>query len=137
MKQFSSLQKLEELLKRPFFTSKEAKERGVSSALLCYYVATGRIKRLCRGRYQSASYQGVSANLQWQDLIDAVHAIPGAVVCLISALAIYNLTEEIPRQHWIGVPHGTTIKRERNIKIVRFRDITLGRTSMDLIQASS
>jgi predicted transcriptional regulator of viral defense system len=132
MKRSISFQKLGELLKEPFFTSKEAKKCGVSSALLCYYVVTGRIKRLSRGRYQSVSYQEVVANFQWQDLIDAVHAIPGGVVCLISALAVYDLTEEIPRQHWIGVSHGTSIKREKNIKIVRFRNIELGRTFIDL-----
>ena len=54
------------------------------------------------------------------------------MVCLISALALYDLTDEIPRQHWIAVRHGTSIKRGREIKVVRFRDMELGKTTIDL-----
>ena len=68
----------------------------------------------------------------WEDLIQAVYSIPGSVVCLISALAIYELTEEIPRQHWIGIRHGTSVKSNALIKIVRFRNFDLGKTEIEL-----
>ena len=56
----------------------------------------------------------------------------GGVVCLISALAIYDLTEEIPRKHWIAIPHGTSVKASRKQKIVRYRNMELGKTEMNL-----
>jgi predicted transcriptional regulator of viral defense system len=50
----------------------------------------------------------------------------------VSALAIYDLTEEIPRQHWIAIGHGTSARGGRQIKIVRFRNLKLGKTEIDL-----
>lgn len=51
---------------------------------------------------------------------------------MISALAVYDLTEEIPRQHWIGIRHGTSARSSRQIKIVRFRDLDLGKIEIKL-----
>lgn len=58
--------------------------------------------------------------------------MPGGVICLISALAIFEITDEIPRQHWIAVSHGTSIDRGPNVKIMRFRNMDLGKTKIDL-----
>lgn len=120
------------LLARPSFTAAEAKELGVSAAHLGYYVKKGQIRRLGRGIYQGADYQGPPENFRWEDLIEAVNSVPGGVICLISALAVYDITDEIPRQHWVAVPHGTSIDRGPNVKIVRFRDMALGKTTVDL-----
>jgi predicted transcriptional regulator of viral defense system len=121
-----------QLLMRPSFTAAEAKELGVFPAHLAYYVRMGRIKRLGRGIYQGADYTASPENFRWEDLIDAVNSVPGGVICLISALAIYEITDEIPRQHWIAVPHSTSIDRGLDVKIVRFRDVSLGKTTVDL-----
>lgn len=131
MKARVCLQLLLPLLKKPSFTSKEARLLGVSSAALSYYVKTGNLKRIRRGIYQSTDYQN-SKSFLWTDLIEAVRSINNGVVCLISALAIYDLTEEIPRQHWIGIRHGTSTRSDRQIKIVRFRDHNLGKTEIEL-----
>ncbi len=71
-------------------------------------------------------------NFRWEDLIEAVNSLPGGVICLISALAVYEITEEIPRQDWIAVTHKTSIERGETFKIVRFRNMELGKTSIDL-----
>lgn len=131
MKPRTSLDTLSPLLNKPFFSSKEAKALGVHPALLSYYVKTGHLKRVCRGVYQSSGYQNPLA-FQWEDLIEAVYSVKGGVVCLISALAIYDLTEEIPRQHWIAVQHGRSIKKHRNLKIMQFRNMELGKTEIKL-----
>ncbi|MBS4168486.1 type IV toxin-antitoxin system AbiEi family antitoxin domain-containing protein [Parachlamydia sp. AcF125] len=128
MKKSSCLTALQPLLSKPSFTAQEAKKYGVSSARLAYYIKKGEVKRLRRGIYQGADYQGNLENFQWEDLIEAVNSIPGGVICLISALAIYHLTEEIPRQHWIAVSHSTSIKRGEDVKIVRLRNLELGKT---------
>lgn len=119
------------LLNQPSFTSKEAKRLGVEASVLSYYVKTGQLKRIRHGVYQASNYQNPEA-FRWIDLIEVVHSINGGVVCLISALAVYELTEEIPRQHWIGIRHGTSARSSRQIKIVRFRDLDLGKIEIEL-----
>ncbi|MEX0962224.1 MAG: type IV toxin-antitoxin system AbiEi family antitoxin domain-containing protein [Simkaniaceae bacterium] len=132
MKKSKALKAIHQLLTRPSFTAVEAKKLGVSSALLGYYVKTGQIQRLGRGIYQGIDYRSTPKNFRWEDLIDAVNSVPGGVICLISALAIYEITEEIPRQYWIAVSHSTSISRGTSVKIVRFRNMNLGRTTIDL-----
>lgn len=122
---------LSPLLKKGFFTSKEARALGVSSSVLSHYVKTGKLKRMSRGLYQGTDYENPSFT-PWDDLSEAVHSISGGVVCLISALAIYDLTEELPRQHWIGIRHGTSARSTRQIKIVRFRNLELGKTEIEI-----
>ena len=122
---------LASLLGKPYFTAREARELGVHPAILSYYVKTGRIKRVSRGIYQGNQYQNPSA-FRFEDLIEAVYSVKGGVVCLISALAVYELTEEIPRQHWIAIRHDTSVKTKRGVKILRYRNITLGKTEITL-----
>ncbi len=131
MRSTAALVTLAPLLKKPYFTSKEARAMGIHPAVLSHYVKTGRLKRIQRGVYQPAGYQNSSA-FRWEDLVEAVYSITGGVVCLISALAIYDLTEEIPRQHWIAVRHGTSVKRDRKLKITRYRNMDLGKTEIEL-----
>jgi predicted transcriptional regulator of viral defense system len=119
------------LLKKPSFTSKEARALGVPSAALAHYAKTGKLQRIARGLYRGAGYKNPSP-ARWSDLAEAVHSIPGGVVCLISALALYDLTEELPRQHWIGIRHGTTARSTRQIKTVRFRNLELGKTEIEI-----
>lgn len=132
MKEPSTLRAIHQLLTRPSFNAAEAKELGVSAAHLGYYVKKGRIRRLGRGIYQGADYTACPENFRWEDLIDAVNSVPGGVICLISALAVYEITDEIPRQHWIAVSHSTSIDRGADVKIMRFRNMDLGKAKIDL-----
>ncbi|SCA63041.1 Uncharacterized protein SCG7109_AH_00190 [Chlamydiales bacterium SCGC AG-110-M15] len=131
MKTSHILKILAPLLKRPYFTSKEARGLGIPSSALGYYVKTGRLKRISRGVYQSTDFNG-SISIRWEDLIEAVYSISGGIICLISALAIYELTEEMPRLHWIAISNTTSAKESSSIKIMRFRDVRLGKTEVDL-----
>ena len=70
----------------------------------------------------------VDADFQWEDLIVIVKSIPQGIVCLISALALYELTDEMPREHWIAVPHSTTAPKRDHTRIVRMRDMETGKT---------
>lgn len=128
----TSFNVIHQLLTHPSFTADEAKKLGVSSAHIAYYIRRGRIKRLSRGIYQGADYQGLPENFLWEDLIEAVNSVPGGIICLISALAIHAITDEIPREHWIAIPHSTSICRGEEIRIVRLRNMLLGRTEIDL-----
>ena len=66
------------------------------------------------------------------DLAEAAYLIPDSAICLLSALAIYGLTEEIPRQHWIAIRHGTSAIRNHQIKIIRLRNMELGKIRIQL-----
>ena len=119
-------------MQNPHSRRAEVKQFGVSAAHLGYYIKKGLIRRLGRGIYQSTDYEGPPENFRWEDLIEAVNSVPSGVICLISALAIYGLTEEIPREHWIAVPHTTSIYRGDKVRIVRFRNMELGKIEIDL-----
>ena len=76
MKKKTSLDIIRSLLKQPSFTADEIKQFGVSAAHLDYYIKKGLIRRLGRGIYQSADYQGSPENFRWEDLIEAVNSVP-------------------------------------------------------------
>ena len=122
---------LNKLLKRPSFTSKEAKALGIKANSLAYYAKTGAIERISHGVYRNPKVES-SAPFEWQDLLETANSIPDGTICLISALSYYGLTQEIQRQYWIAVPHeGGLIKRPKT-KIIRTRNFKLGRVPLKL-----
>ncbi|HAU1477169.1 hypothetical protein SFB61_15610 [Legionella pneumophila] len=131
MKTHTKLANIESLLEKPVFTSKEANELGVSPSLLCYYMQKDLIQRVNKGLYQAVSVKK-EFDFKWEDLIFTVKSISQGVICLVSALAIYELTDEMPRKHWIAVPHSTTKPIRTNTIIKRMRDVSTGLTSWDV-----
>lgn len=129
MKPRAALDKLTGLLELPRFTSSDARKRGVSPSTLAHYVKTGELARTARGIYRGKSAPTVD-DFRWEDLLEAVQKTTDGVVCLVSALSLYGLTEEISRQHWVAVGHGTRHRGGGLTKVVRMRDITLGKTSI-------
>lgn len=125
------MKKLKGLLNKPVFRAADARKVGVHPALLSYYVKKGLIERLDRGVYRGISSQ-VDVEFQWEDLVLTVKSVPEGIVCLISALALYELTDEIPRVHWIAVPHTKTTPKRKGAKFVRMRNTNLGDTKMKL-----
>ncbi|MBL7542801.1 MAG: type IV toxin-antitoxin system AbiEi family antitoxin domain-containing protein [Bdellovibrionaceae bacterium] len=122
---------LNRLLKRPSFTTKEAKELGLSPSLLAYYAKIGTIERVAYGTYRNPKVES-SAPFEWHDLLEIANSIPQGTVCLISALSYYGLTQEIQRQYWIAVPNDSKGMRRPKTKIVRMRNVELGRTTIKL-----
>lgn len=84
MRAAAALLILAPLLKKPYFTSKEAKDMGVHPAVLSHYVKTGHLKRVRRGVYQRAGYQNPSA-FRWEDLVESVCSVKGGL-CVLSLL---------------------------------------------------
>ncbi|WP_242602418.1 type IV toxin-antitoxin system AbiEi family antitoxin domain-containing protein [Legionella rowbothamii] len=118
---------LKDLFARPVFYAAEAREAGIHPSRLSYYVKTNRIERISHGVYRGVE-SSMDADFKCEDLIIIAKSIPQGVVCLVSALALYELTEEMPREHWIAVPHFTTAPRRDHTRIVRMRDIETGKT---------
>ncbi len=108
------------------FTTDEAKKHGLSPRMLSYYVSKGQIERLSRGVYRFSDYMIKDANLQWEELSVAAQRIPGAVICLISALNYYGLTVERMKEHWIAVPHSHPHVHFPMTRIIRMRNMSLG-----------
>lgn len=128
MKQ-SSLEKLKPLLRAASFTSKDAHARGVSSALLAYYVKLHAVHRIGHGIYRGVDASACD-DFRYEDLVEATQKVSGGVICLVSALALYDLTEEMTRQHWIAIKNSTRHRATPDIKIVRMRNLELGVTTI-------
>ena len=119
---------LKDLFARPVFYAAEAREAGIHPSRLSYYVKTNRIERIGHGVYRGVE-SSVDADFQWEDLIIIAKSIQQGVVCLTSALALYELTDEMPREHWIAVSHSTTAPKRGSTRIVRMRDMNTGKTT--------
>jgi predicted transcriptional regulator of viral defense system len=122
---------LKSLLKKPSFTGKEAIKYGITPQLLSYYIKKNIIRRIARGVYQSLHAKNL-APFEWQDLLDIAQSIPNGVICLISALIYYDLTQDVQRQFWIAIPHSSKAPKRPKTKIVRMRNITTGRKALIL-----
>jgi len=131
MKPKNALKKIETLLSAVNFTTKEAKQCGVTVETLAYYVKAGEIERLGRGLYRGIHAPSMQS-FRWEDLVTAVRSVENGVICLTSALALYELTDEIPRQYWIAISHGTSHHASPMVKIIRMRNLTLGKTVIDI-----
>lgn len=127
-----ALVKIRKLLTQPSFTAAEARALGVSSSLLAHYVKKGEIKKLSRGVYCGEESKRTEVPFEWEDLITTALSIPNGRICLISALALYELTDEIPRQFWIAIPNEQFAPRRPKTKIIRMRDFKTGGTHLKL-----
>lgn len=118
--------KLGKLEQKPFFTTQEATKQGISPRMLAYYAETGVIERIVRGVYCSKNYESTNEDLQWEDLAIAASNIKGGVVCLISALVYYELTDEMMKEFWIAVDNDNSKAKFPMAKIIRMRNMDLG-----------
>jgi len=131
MKSVKGFNKLETLVTSPLFSSSDAKKQGVSSSLLNYYARKGLIDRVQRGIYRGKK-SSLDVDFKYEDLILSAKSIPDGIVCLVSALSVYDLTDEIPREHWIAIPHQDKAPKRNGVKVVRMRNISIGQTEMKI-----
>ncbi len=122
---------LQGLSKNLVFSSAEGRKAGIPSRMLGYFCSKGHIERIGRGIYKIKDVN-FGRDFQWEDLALTTLSIPNGVICLISALSYYGLTDEIMREFWIAVPHSTTSPIRDNVHIVRMRNMTLGKTTISL-----
>jgi predicted transcriptional regulator of viral defense system len=125
------LKQLDPLLKAPSFTSREAASLGVNTSVLAHYIKRGDLERMGRGVYRFVGAPSIE-NFRFEDLVSAVQTVKDGVICLTSALALYGLTEEIPRQHWIAIRNNTRHRAPSIIKVVRMRNLDLGKSKIKM-----
>ncbi|MBU0502626.1 MAG: transcriptional regulator [Candidatus Margulisbacteria bacterium] len=80
----------------------EIRGAGIDKAVLQASVKSGQVTRIDRGLYQLT--QGVS--LSNPDLVSASIKVPKGVICLLSALAFHEATNEIPSYVHVAIARG-------------------------------
>ncbi len=115
----------------PIFTAAEARAAGIPSRMLSYFCKKGLIERVARGVYRG-SHATIKIDFQWEDLALAAMSIPNGVICLISALCYYGLTDQIMREFWIAIPHALKSPQRFKTRIIRMRNIELGQTEIQI-----
>ena len=131
IKQKKSVIPIQKLLKKTLVSSKDFRENGHPPGLLRYYEKKGLLKRVGRGLYLNIQ-NPPHIDFKWEDLVFAVLSIPNGVITGISALDIYDLTDEIPREHWIAVPHGTSISSRPIVRVIHTRNHDTGLSSIKI-----
>lgn len=125
MRQLKYIKKLDPFLHMPFFTAADAEKHEVPRHALAYLVKRGILERIYPGTFRFAQYEP-EVEFQWENLALVAASIPDGVICLISALFYYNLTDQIMREIWIAVPHESHPPKRPNTRIVRMRNVELG-----------
>lgn len=87
----------------PVFRSKDAVAAGVSWRDLYALRDQGAILELSRGLYQRADAAGISH----VDFVAVCGRAPHGMICLNSALAYWDLSDEIPAEADLAVPSGS------------------------------
>lgn len=119
------------LSKKGIFSSAEGREAGIPPRMLAYFYQKGQIEKVHRGMYKIKDID-FDSSFEWEDLAITALSIPNGVICLISALCYYGLTDEIMREYWIAIPHATTSPSRENARIVRMRNISFGKTTVKI-----
>jgi predicted transcriptional regulator of viral defense system len=99
------------------FTFKEACNKGLTQYAIQKLLASGVIQKLERGLYSSVD-EDLSDEEDYRRAVKRVGK--PAVVCLLSALSYYELTDTIPRQVWLMVPKEKRVK-SKSVKLYRAR----------------
>ncbi|HSX26278.1 MAG TPA: type IV toxin-antitoxin system AbiEi family antitoxin domain-containing protein [Chlamydiales bacterium] len=119
------------LLKEPIFKASDARSRGIPSRMLAYFCQKGLIERIGRGLYRVAEASS-GVNLDFEELVLTASSIPKGVICLISALCYYDLTDQIMREYWIAIPNTDKSPKRPHTRIVRMRNMSLGLTTVKM-----
>lgn len=85
------------------FTSAEAHRAGVHARELYRWRVSGETLELSRGVFRRAD----AVTPTYPDFLAVAHRAPLAIVCLISAASVWDLTDELPVAVSIAVARGT------------------------------
>lgn len=90
-----------------FIRTAQALKAGIHSRTLYQLRDSGSLEQISRGVYRLAERDPVSD----PDLFTVAARIPQGVICLVSALAIHQITTQIPRAVEIALPRGAESPR--------------------------
>ena len=100
--------------------SSELVRYGITPSTLSRAVSKGLVERVSRGLYQLPD-SDIDASVSF---VEVVKRIPKATICLMSALAYYEVTDQLPRKVWIAIgPKDRTSRMAYPpLRFVRFRE---------------
>ncbi len=100
-------------LQAGYFTTAQARQVGFSPRLLTYYVAQQRFQRIRNGVYRLVDFPASP----YEDLFVAwLAAGPNAVISHESALALYGISDVLPREVHVIIPR-TASRRRHKIRL--------------------
>ncbi|MGH3860759.1 type IV toxin-antitoxin system AbiEi family antitoxin domain-containing protein [Actinokineospora sp.] len=92
----------------PTFTTATARAVGLHPRELYRMRDAGELVELSRGVFRQAEAPAPTL----PDLLAVAHRVPTGIVCCVSALAVYDLTDEIPSQPCRSLFHAGNAPRE-------------------------
>ena len=122
---------IQAFIETPVFTAAEARAAGIPSRMLSHFCKKGVIERAGRGIYRGAKAD-MKIDFEWEDLALIAMSVPNGVICLISALCYYGLTDQIMREFWIAIPHASKSLQRAKARFIRMRNIELGQTEIQM-----
>lgn len=95
-------------------------DAGVTAATVSRMERDGEVVRLARGLYQIPDAE-LDVN---HSLAEAAKRFPKGVICLVSALAFHDLTDQLPKNVWIAIGRNdwTPKPSDMRIRAVRFSE---------------
>lgn len=112
------------LKRRGMVRSAEMQTQGITAATAARLVRDGRIVRLSRGLYQLPDAPMDAHHA----LAEAAKRVPRGVICLMSALAFHDLTDQLPPKVWVALGRKDWTPRVEYppLRIARFSERELG-----------
>ena len=120
----SQLQQARELVREQgVLRPRDLLSRGLPAVYLSRLANEGRVERLGRGLYRSLEVSPVEQH----SLAEVCQVVPGAVVCLLSALRFHSLTTQSPAEVWLAIGNKARAPRREllPLHIVRFSTAAL------------
>lgn len=104
----------------------ELKRAGVTAATVSRMERSGEVIRLARGLYQLPGAPLESGH----SLAEASKRLPKGVVCLVSALALHGLTDQLPKRVWVAIGQKDWAPKSDGtpIRVVRFTERLLSQS---------
>ena len=101
-----------------FFHPRDIAAMGVSHRRLQGLVSEGTVENLGNGLYRLAEVEPTEA--ETQAMVAA--AVPGAIICLLTALSFHNIGTQAPHEVWIAVDRKARkpARAPVRVRIVRF-----------------
>ncbi len=93
---------------RSLLRARDLTELGIHTGELTRMARAGELEKVGPGRYRLAGKRRTSEH---HDLVIATSAVPGSVVCLVSALRFHGIGTQVPNRVWLAVPRGTRVPR--------------------------
>jgi len=118
---FTEFERIKMFMKnRDIARAKDLREFGISGTAISRAAAEGILIRLSRGVYTTPD-ANMEVNFQ---LAEIAKRYPDGVICLLSALSFYGVTDQLPTQIWLAIKNKAWQPKSTfpKIRAVRFRE---------------